>query len=124
MKKKKTIIGSLILITIIIVGLIGTSLASPNSSTKIQNVDGLSFENATIEYNKKYSTFTVDVYNENKTTYNMKSIDITLIKNNDDKVTLTYQIDSLESDEGRKIIIDRIEYDLSEYSKIKYKVNK
>ena len=54
----------------------------------------------------------------------MKSINIILKKDDNDKVTLTYEIDKLESDEGRKIIIDQIDYNLDGYKQIKYKINK
>ncbi len=123
-KKKRIMIGLLFVVLVILIYGIGKSIATPNSTFKTQKVDGLSFENADIDYNNELSTFTVDVYNENKKVYNMKSIDIILKKDKEDSVTLTYEIDKLESDEGRKIIIDKIEYNLLNYKKINYKINK
>jgi len=123
-KNKRIVIGLAVVVLSLVVVLIGTSLATPNSQSKIEKVDGLSFENAYIENNGEYSTFTVDVYNENKTTYTMQSIDIILEDKDSNKVTLTYEITGLESDEGRKIIIERIDYDLSGYSNISYEINK
>ncbi len=122
--KKRIIMGLFAIVLVVLIYGIGKSLATPNSTLKNQKVDGLSFENATIDYTNKLSTFTVDVYNENKKVYNMKSINIILKKDDNDKVTLTYEIDKLESDEGRKIIIDQIDYNLDGYKQIKYKINK
>lgn len=123
-KKKGIIIGLLAVILVVMIYGIGKSLATSNSVFKTQKVEGLSFENADINYDNKLSTFTVDVYNENKKVYKMKSIDVILKKDKNDKVTLTYEIDKLEADEGRKIIIDRIDYNLLGYTKIEYKINK
>ena len=123
-KKKRIIIGLLAIVLVVVVYGVGKSLATSNSTFKNQKIDGLSFENATIEYDNKLSTFTVEVYNENKMVYNMKSIDIILKNDNKEKVVLNYSIDKLESDEGRKIIIDQIDYNLEGYTKIKYNINK
>ena len=122
--KKRIIIGCLAIVLIVLVYGIGQSLAKPNSTFKNQKVDGLFFENASVEYDKKLSVFTVDVYNENKEAIAMKSIDIILKKDKNDKVTLTYEIEKLESDEGRKIIIDKIDYNLKGYNQVKYRINK
>ena len=122
-KRKRIIIGLLAVVLVVIVYGVGKSIATSDSVFKTQKVDGLSFENADIDYDNKLSTFTVDVYNENKKVYKMKSIDI-ILKNKTDKITLNYNIDKLESDEGRKIIIDKIEYNLLGYTKVEYKINK
>ena len=124
MNKKRIIIGVAVLVLAIVIYGVGRSLASPNSQSKPVKVDGLSFENASVTYKKKMSTFTVDVYNENKKTVNMESIDVVLTNKKNESVTLTYEIESLEADEGRKIIISRIDYDLRDYNKIKYIINK
>ena len=124
MNKKRIIIGVAVLVLAIVIYGVGRSLASPNSQSKTVKVDGLLFENASVEYKNKLSTFTVDVYNENKKTVNMESIDVVLTNKKNESVTLTYEIESLETDEGRKIIISRIDYDLRDYNKIKYIINK
>ena len=123
-KKKGIITGLLAIVLVIIVLGVGKSFASNDGVFKTQKIDGLSFENAEIQYDNKLSTFTVDVYNENKKEYNMKSIDIILKNQEKDTITLNYVIDNLKADEGRKIIIDKIDYDLSSYTKIKYRINK
>jgi len=124
MKKKGIIIGVAIVVLAIVIYGVGRSLASTNNQIKTVKEDGLSFENASVVYKNKQSTFTVDVYNENKNTYEMESIDIILKNKDKETITLNYDIDSLESDEGMKIIISNIDYDLTEYNNISYKINK
>ena len=124
MKKKGIISGVAIVVLAIVIYGVGRSLASTNNQIKTVKEDGLSFENASVVYKNKQSTFTVDVYNENKNTYEMESIDIILKNKDKETITLNYDIDSLESDEGMKIIISNIDYDLTEYNNISYKINK
>ncbi len=123
--KKRIIIGliAVVVLTVVVYG-VGRSLATPSSQTKTVKVNGLSFENASVVYKNNLSTFTVDVYNENKNTYKMQSIDVILTNKDSETITLTYEIDSLEADEGRKIIIQDVDYDLTDYTKISYKINK
>jgi len=124
MNKKRIIIGVVVLVLAIVIYGVGRSLASPNSQSKPVKVDGLSFENASVTYKKKMSTFTVDVYNENKSTYRLSNINIKLENKKGNNIVLTYDIESLESDEGRKIIIENIDYDLRDYNKISYTITK
>lgn len=124
MNKKRIIIGVAVLVLAIVIYGVGRSLASPNSQSKPVKVDGLSFENASVTYKKKMSTFTVDVYNENKSTYRLSNINIKLENKKGNNIVLTYDIESLESDEGRKIIIENIDYDLRDYNKISYTITK
>ena len=124
MKKKGIIIGVAIVVLAIVIYGVGRSLASTSNQIKTVKEDGLSFENASVVYKNKQSTFTVDVYNENKNTYEMESIDIILKNKDKETITLNYDIDSLESDEGMKIITSNIDYDLTEYNNISYKINK
>lgn len=122
--KKRIIIGLAVLVFVVAIYGIGRSLASPNSVFKTVKVDGLSFENASVTYDKKMSSFTVDVYNENKSTYRLSTINIKLEDKKGNNIVLTYDIESLESNEGRKIIIDNIDYDLRNYNKISYTITK
>ena len=115
---------AIVLLAVVIVG-IGRSVATKEGSTlKNQKQKGLSFENASIEYKDKLSTFTVDVYNETDKTVNVKKIDITLKNKDNDSITLNYELGNLQADEGRKIIIDNIDYDLTGYTNITYKIHK
>ena len=123
--KRIMIAGVAVLVLVVAVIGIGKSLADPKSGyLKDKKIDGLSFENASIEYKKKLSTFSVELYNENNETYKIKSVDIILKNDKGDKITLTQNINDLESSEGRKIIIEKIDYDLSNYTKVSYKINK
>lgn len=122
--KKRIIVGFSIIVLVIVVYGVGKSLAFPNSASKNEKVKGLSFENANVLFENNLSTFTVDVYNETKSTYTMKNIEIKLTNKDNESISLQYDIDSLESNEGRKIIINKIDYDLRKYTKISYKINK
>ena len=120
--KRIMMAGVAVLVLVVAIFCIGKSLAKPDDKTlKDRKIDGLSFENAEITYSKKLSAFTVDVYNENKDTYKVKSIDIILKNKDGNKVTLN---SNLESKEGRKSIIEKIDYDLRNYTKVSYKINK
>ena len=77
-KKTAIILGSVFLV--VIVGLIiGRTFSDPNSGyLRNQTVDGLSFENATLEYKDGVSTFAVNVYNDSGDVYNLKTINVIL----------------------------------------------
>lgn len=122
--KRIVIMGLAVVVLAVVILLVGNSVATSATQSKTEKVEGLLFENASVLYDSGYSTFTVDVYNEEKEVYKLKSIDIILVNENNDKVTLTYEISNLEVDEGRQIIIDMIDYDLSSYSNISYRINR
>ena len=85
-KKRIIMAGVAVIVLVVAIIGIGKSLADPKSGyLKDKKVEGLSFENASIEYKKKLSTFTVEVYNENKDTFKVKSIDIILKDDKDNK---------------------------------------
>ena len=126
-KSKKVLV--IALIAFVLVGLIvfGISYALKDDGNFLHNqkVNGLSFENAKVEYKNDKSDFSVIVYNENEDTMNVKSIEIQMIDKDNKEVSMVVELDgALESDEGRKIIIDNIDYDLSDYNKISYTINK
>ena len=124
-KKNIKILGLLSLIIVGVVAIVvGRSLASSDTSIlRNQVVDGLSFENAKLECNE-ICTFEVDIYNENKETYNLKSIDLKFKQSDDSVITLTgYVGESLESDEGRKITAS-IDKDITSSVDLEYIINK
>lgn len=125
-RKKNKIIGiSIIVLALILIG-IRISLSSGESSyLKNQNVDGLSFENAKLNVNNDgTTTFTVDVYNENKTEYPLKYIDIKFKDEHGEITTLTGYIgEKLESDEGR-VIEASTDKDLQDTVSLEYAINK
>lgn len=123
-KKPLTIISSLI-IALLVVFIVGKSLSDPNSGyLKNQVVEGLSFENAEIVYEEGISTFTVEVYNENDTTIDLKTISINL-KNIDGDITtlIGYIGESLKPQEG-KLITASIDDDLTDSNNLEYVINK
>ena len=123
---KRIIIGlGIVVLAVVVTVVLKASFAKPdNNKLKNQTINGLSFENASIEYKDNNSTFTVDVYNENKKTFKVKTIDIILENDLEEQVRLTENIDDLESDEGRKLIVTMTDYDLTKFNKVTYKLNK
>lgn len=126
LNKKRILMGMTAFFLLVIIVCVGKSLATSKTQGKMVKLDGLSFENPSVSYSssKQYSTFSVDVYNETKETMELDSIDIVLTNNKGNVIRLTQEIDKLEADEGRKIIIERVAYDLREYKDITYEINK
>ena len=128
-KKNKALMGLVSAVFVIVLGIVlitvGKSIATQDSSIlRNQTVDGLSFENADISCNSGVCTFTVDVYNENKSTYSLKSININFKQSNNATITLVGYIGtSLESEEGRKLTAS-VDRDILESTGLEYKINK
>ena len=122
-KKTAIILGSIFLV--IIVGLIiGRSFSDPNSGyLRNQTVDGLSFENATLEYKAGVTTFEAKVYNESGSEYTLKTINVILDSSSKTTTLTGYIGESLENEEG-KILRISIDDDLSDSNKLTYKINK
>ena len=122
-KKQAIILGSVFLV--VIVGLIiGRSFSNPNSGyLRNQTVDGLSFEDATLEYKDGVTTFEAKVYNESGSEYTLKTINVILDSSSRTTTLTGYIGESLESEEG-KILRISIDDDLSDSSKLTYKINK
>ena len=117
--------GILCLVLAIAILAFNSSLADTDSTIlRNRTVDGLSFENANLVYENGISTFTVDVYNENKDTYNLKYISINFKDNEGVETTLIGYIgSSIESDTGRKItaLVDK---DITSSVSLEYVINK
>ena len=128
-KKNKALMGLLSAVFVLVLGIVlitvGKSLASNDSSIlRNQTVDGLSFENAAISCESGVCTFTVDVYNENKSKYTLKDIDIEFKQSDDSVITLVGYIgEELESEEGRKLTAS-IDKNIEDSVGLKYKINK
>ena len=122
-RKQAIILGSIFLV--VIVGLIiGRSFSNPNSGyLRNQTVDGLSFEDATLEYKDGVTTFEAKVYNESGSEYTLKTINVILDSSSRTTTLTGYIGESLESEEG-KILRISIDDDLSDSSKLTYKINK
>ena len=127
MNKKKIMIFSIIgvLVLGIIIYLIGTSIATTDSTIlKNQVVDGLSFEDASLVYEDGISTFTVNVTNENKDTYSLNYVEIKLTDTNDNETILIGYIgNEIGSDEVQTIVAS-IDKDVTESKKLEYVINK
>lgn len=123
-KKSVIILGSIAIIAVVVF-LLKTALANPNSEyLKNQTVDGLSFENASIVYENGITTFKVEVYNETDDTYTLKNIGIKLTdEENNEFILIGYIGESLEKEEG-KYLQASIDQDLSSSLKLEYIVNK
>ena len=122
-KKQASILGSVFLV--VIVGLIiGVSFSNPNSGyLRNQTVDGLSFENATLEYKDGVTTFEAKVYNESGSEYTLKTINVILDSSSKTTTLTGYIGESLGNEEG-KILRISIDDDLSDSNKLTYKINK
>lgn len=122
-RKQAIILGSIFLV--VIVGLIiGISFGEPNSGyLRNQTVDGLSFENATLEYKDGVTTFEAKVYNESGSKYTLKTINVILDSGSKTTTLTGYIGESLENEEGKVLRIS-IDDDLSDSNKLTYKINK
>lgn len=123
--KNKIIIGIVGLVFLIAIAIIiGRSFAFSAGLLDDQVVDGLSFENAKLEYSEGITTFLVDVYNENGDVYSLKNISIVFTDDKGNTTTLIGYIgESLEKGE-LKYLSAKVDEDLSNSSKLKYEINK
>ena len=122
---KGLIISALILGLGILLILIGNSIAS-TETTILQDkiIEGLSFENASLEYINDASTFKVSVTNKNTDAYNLKYIEIIFKDENDNTNKLIGYIgDSLESEETKEIVAS-IDKDITNSISLDYSIVK
>ena len=117
--------GVLIIVVAVVIIFVGKSIASTDSSIlRNQTVEGLSFENAILEYKDGVTTYTVDVYNENKEKVSLKNIEINFKQEDDTYITLTGYIgNSLDSDEGKKMQAS-VDLDLTNSTDIEFNIVK
>ena len=126
-KNKIIIIGSFIIVlvaAIVVLNLGETAASSGTVNIPNQIVDGISFENAVIEYEDGISKFTATVYNENKTTYSLKYVSVSFVDEQGKSTSLKGYIgDELASDAGRKLIVSADD-DLSGTVEVIYTIQK
>ena len=117
--------GVLIIVVAVVIIFVGKSMATTDSSIlRNQTVEGLSFENATLEYKDGVTTYTVDVYNENKEKVSLKNIEINFKQEDDTYITLTGYIgNSLDSDDGKKMQAS-VDLDLTNSTDIEFNIVK
>ncbi len=127
MNKKKIAIISVLSILVIGIAIyfIGRSVATVDSTIlKNQVVDGLSFTDAKLGYEKGVSTITVNVTNTNKETYSLNYIEIKVTEESGNVITLIGYIgDSIDS-EQKKIITASIDKDITTATSLEYIINK
>lgn len=123
--KNKIIIGIVALVFFIAIAIIiGRSFAFNAGLLDDQVVDGLSFENAKLEYSDGVTTFLVEVYNENNNSYSLKNINIEFTNDKGDSTTLIGYIgETLEKGE-LKYLSAKIDEDISNSTKLNYAINK
>ena len=115
---------SLFVVSGMLLILAGRSLGDPNSTIlREQEVDGLVFKNATIEYVEGITTFTVEVENTLED-MNLRYIDINFKDENENSTRLVGYIgDSIKSKET-KLIVASVDKDITNSIDITYSINK
>ena len=125
-KSKKVLViavAAFVLIGLIVFG-VSYALKDDGNFLRNQNVNGLSFENAKVEYKNDKSDFSVIVYNENEDSLDVKSIEVKLKDKDNKETTMVIDIDgSLESDEGR-LLTATVDKDITDMKTLEYKINK
>ena len=128
MKKEnfKTVVTlfSLFVVSGMLLILAGRSLGDPNSTIlREQEVDGLVFKNANIEYVDGITTFTVEVENTLED-MNLRYININFKDENDNSTRLIGYIgDNIKSKET-KLIVASVDKDITNSIDITYSINK
>jgi hypothetical protein len=115
---------SLFVVSGVLLILAGRSLGDPNSTIlREQEVDGLVFKNATIEYVEGITTFTVEVENTLED-INLRYININFKDENDNSTRLVGYIgDNIKSKET-KLIVASVDKDITNSIDITYSINK
>ena len=123
-KKNIGILVLLIVITGVILVIIGNSIATNESSAlREQEVDGLVFKNANIEYTEGITTFTVEVENT-LDDMNLKYININFKDENDNSTRLIGYIGEGIKSKETKLIKASIDKDITNSIDIIYSINK
>ena len=122
---KNLVISALVIGLGILLVLIGRSLASTESTIlKNQVIEGLSFENASLEYVNDASIFKVSVTNKNTNPYNLKYIEIIFKDENDISTKLIGYIgENIEADETKEITAS-IDKDITNSISLDYSIIK
>lgn len=90
-----------------------------------QVVDGLSFENASLNIVDGVSTYEVDVVNNTENPYSLKTIEIRFEDPSNNEITtlIGYIGDSLDKDQ-KKVLTASIDMEIENISNITYTINK
>ena len=122
---KVVTLSGLFMSLILVVGLIGVSLSSPNSTIlNDREIEGLKIEEVNLEYNENESIYTAKVTNITDDSYHLKYINIDFFDENDEKITLIGYIgESLEKNETKEIKAS-IDKDITNSTKLEYSIVK
>lgn len=123
---KLLLFGCLVVLiaAVVIISIRGTAASSETVNIPNKIVDGISFENATIESENGISTFKADVYNENKSLYQIKYVTINFTYESGNTISVKGYIgDSLLPDAGKKLVVS-VDEDLSDVVDLEYVITK
>ncbi len=123
---KKNIILSVVgvLLVGLVIFIIGKSMATPDSTIlKDQEVSGLAFKNANLDVKNGISTLTVNVINEGKEDYSLKTITIRFTMDDDVVEMIGYVGTNIESGTS-KLMTASVDRDLTSSKSLEYVVNK
>ena len=126
--KTKVIVG---ICTVLIVGILGFKIikkafANPDDSSYLKNqiVDGLSFENASLNVENGISKYTVEVVNDNNTDYSLKTINVVFKDSEGNETTLLGYIGESLSSNEKKVLDISIDEEIEDIATITYSINK
>ena len=122
---KVVTLSGLFISLILVVGLIGVSIASPNSTIlSDREIEGLKITEVNLEYSGNESIYTAKVTNTNDNSYNLKYINIEFFDENNEKSTLIGYIgETLEKNETKEIKAS-IDKDITNSTKLEYSIVK
>ena len=122
---KNLVLSSFILIVGGIVILLGITLSSRDTTIlKNQDIDGLSFTNASLEYTGNTSTFKVEVTNKNSSDYNLKYIEIKFKDSEGKENKLIGYIGNIIESNKSKEIVASIDKDITDSTNLEYSIIK
>lgn len=126
--KTKVIVG---ICTVLIVGILGFKIikkafANPDDSSYLKNqiVDGLSFENASLNVENGISKYTVEVVNDNNTDYSLKTINVVFKDSEGKEITLLGYIGETLEVNDKKVLDVSIDEEIEDIATITYSINK
>ncbi len=125
-KKRIGLICGLLVIFLLVISFTMKKSSATSEYTILRNqtVNGITFENADIKKEKNNYIFSVDLYNDNTETIDIKSLTIIFKKDNQKDINIKLEdVNSLEPFEGRKIEIE-VTDDIEDIDGLDYKIDK
>ncbi len=131
-KKNYSVIGIVVAVVVFLISSILIVISVGNSLVKTdagripnQTVEGLSFENATIQVENGISKYTVDVTNDLSETIELKTIEIVIKNETGEKIAslIGYIGDSIESGES-KVLMASVDEKIENVLQVEYIIRK